>query len=80
MFKKKFSSPRGDVCFGYMLPHCWLTNTFKATHPKHIATLKSIYGTTKKLWVHVDDETKDVEEYVPPSLDIRNLELQSSFF
>ena len=29
----------------------------------HIATLKTFYGTKKKkLWVHVDAETKDVEE------------------
>jgi hypothetical protein len=41
----------------------------------HIATLKTFYGTTKKLWVPMDFETEDVEEWV----DIHNLELQSSF-
>lgn len=46
----------------------------------HIATLKTFYETTKKLWVHVDIETEDIKESVPPTLDIRNIELQSSFF
>jgi hypothetical protein len=35
-----------------------------------MATLKSFYGTMKRLWVHVDAKTKDVEEWVPSPLDI----------
>ena len=46
----------------------------------HIATLKTFYGTLKKLLILVDTKTKDVEEWVPPPLDICDLELQSSFF
>jgi hypothetical protein len=46
----------------------------------HIATLKTCYGITTKLWESEDVETIDTEEWVPPPLDIRNLELQSSFF
>jgi hypothetical protein len=46
----------------------------------HIATLKTCYGITTKLWESEDVETIDTEEWVPPPLNIRNLELQSSFF
>ena len=34
----------------------------------------------KKMWVHVDVEIEVVEKWVPLRLDIRNLELHSSFF
>jgi hypothetical protein len=56
-----------------------LTNIFEATHPGHIATMKTFYGTIKNLWVHVDTETENVEEWMPLPFDIDNLELQSSF-
>lgn len=46
----------------------------------HIALLKTFYGPVKKLWVHVDAKTQDVEMWVPPSRDICNLERESSFF
>jgi hypothetical protein len=46
----------------------------------HIATLTTFYGTTKKLWVPIDIETKDVDEWVSPPVDIHSLELQSFFF
>jgi hypothetical protein len=51
-----------------------LIDTFEATYPGHNATLKTLYGTTKKLWVHVYIEYEDVEEWVPPPLDVCNLE------
>ena len=57
-----------------------MVDTFEDTYPGHIATLKTFYEITKKLWVHVDIEYEDVEEWVPPPLDVRNLELQGSFF
>lgn len=51
------------------------------TYPRQCTTtFKTFYGASKKLWVYVDVETADVEEWVPPPLDIYNLELQSSFF
>ena len=58
----------------------WLVGTFEATCPGHNATLKTLYGTTKKLWVHVDIEYEDVKEWVSLPLDVCNLELQGSFF
>ena len=53
----------------------WLIDTFEATYHGHIATLRTFYGTTKKLWVSTDIETKDVEVQVTPLLGIRKLEL-----
>ena len=56
----------------------WLIDTLETTYPWHIATLKTFYRTTTKLWVPMDAKTKDVEEWVPPPLDVHNLEIQSS--
>ena len=46
----------------------------------HIATLTTLYGTTKKLWVPTDIESEDVDEWVSPPVDIHSVELRSSFF
>jgi hypothetical protein len=78
--EKRFPHQEVMCALGICYPQYWLNDTFEATYPGHIATLKSFYGTAKKLWVPVDAETEDAEEWVPPPLDIRNLELQSSFF
>lgn len=58
-----------EKCFPHQEETCildylqyWLTDTFMATYPRHIAKLKTFYETTKKLWVSMNIETKDVEE------------------
>ena len=78
--EKRFPQQEVMCALGICYPQYWLTDTFEATFPGHIATLKTFYGTSRKLWVPADAETEDAEEWVPPPLDIRNLELQSSFF
>ena len=58
--EKHFPHQEETCILGYL--QYWLTDTFEATYPGHIAKLKTFYGTTKKLWVSMDIETKDVEE------------------
>lgn len=64
---------------GICYPQYWLFDTFKVTFLGHIATFKTFYDTTKKLWVPMNVEAKDVKEWVPPHFDIRNLKFQNSF-
>jgi hypothetical protein len=77
---KRFPHHEVMCALGICYPQYWLTDTFEATYPGHIAILKTFYGTSKKLSVPAHGETEGVEEWVPPPLDIRSLELQSSFF
>lgn len=77
--EKHFPHHEVMCAMGICYTQYWLTNTFKATYPVHIATLTIFYGTIKKLCIITNTETKDVE-WMPPPLDICNLELQSFFF
>lgn len=63
---------------GISYPQHWLTGTFEAADPRHAATLRTIYGTTKKLWLPMDTKIENVEKWVPPPLDICYFKLQRS--
>lgn len=64
--------PHQDVmcALGICYPQYWFIDTFEATYPQYIVTLKSFYRTPKKLWVPMNVETEDVEEWVSPYLNL----------
>lgn len=78
--KETFPILGGDVCLWHMLSPIFSSQYIQHYIPQAYWNIGGILWTTKILWVYMDIETKDVEEWVPSFLDIRNLELPSFFF